>query len=178
MDAIIFMLVNLDKVVKQLDSIADPKTADKWAMECGLVVEARAKEICPRDTGELANSINTVPIGSGEVGVGTNLTYGLFVHEGTGEYAKGPASRPRGSYWIYVKTPGGEYTSYKEANSGQSKSYATLQEARQVMAILRSKGIDAFYTKGQQPQPFLTNALQEMAPTFDDILKEIIEEAL
>lgn len=178
MDTIVFMLINLNKVVKQLDSISDKKIANKWAMQCGLAVEARAKELCPRDTGQLANSINTVPIGSGEVGVGTDLTYGLFVHEGTGEYAKGPTSRPKGYYWIYVKTPGSDYTSYKEANSGQSKSYATLEEAKQAVAILRSKGIDAYYTKGQKPQPFLTTALQELAPTFDGILQEIIEEAL
>lgn len=172
------MLINLDKVVKQLDNIGDNKFADKWAMECGLAVEARAKELCPRDTGQLANSINTVPIGSGEVGVGTDLVYGLFVHEGTGEYASGPTSRPKGYYWIYVKTPGKDYTTYKESNSGQSKSYESEDEARQVVAIMRSKGIDAFYTSGQQPQPFLTNALQEMAPTFDEIFNELVEEAL
>ena len=176
MDAIIFMLVNLDKITLQLDNISK-ELRNKAAYECGLLVEDRAKQICPRDTGELANSINTERMGEGEVGVGTNLGYGLFVHEGTGIYNKN-TTRPNGVYWVFVKTPGASYSTYKETNSGKSKSYATLQEARQVVAILRSKGIDAYYTNGQKPQPFLTNAVAEVSPDFQAVIDNIIKEAL
>lgn len=176
MGATVLMLVNLNKVILQLDNV-EKELRRKAAMECGYLVEARAKEICPRDTGELANSINTQPLGNEEVGVGTNLTYGYFVHEGTGIYNPN-TTRPGGVYWVYIKTPGHSYESYKETNSGKSKSYATLEEARQVVAILRSKGLDAFYTNGQKPQPFLTNALQDTQGDFPATINEIIKEAL
>jgi hypothetical protein len=48
------------------------------------------------------------------------------------------------------------------------------------MAILRSKGLEAFYTKGQKPQPFLEKAFddsrEQINKIFEDaLIKEVKE---
>lgn len=51
-------------------------------------VEARAKVLCPVDTGRLRSSIRTTPIRATSTGlegsVGTNVVYAAPVHEGRG----------------------------------------------------------------------------------------------
>lgn len=93
------MLVNLQTVTKELDNLSND-LADKFVYRCGLAVEAKAKQLCPKDTGQLQGSIKTEMIGPAEAAVGTNVGYAIFVHEGTGIYAKDGVitSRPRGSY--------------------------------------------------------------------------------
>lgn len=175
-----YMLVNLETVTKQLNNLSN-ELADKFVYRCGLQVERKAKDLCPKDTGTLANSIKTEMIGPGEASVGTNVGYAVFVHEGTGIYAKDGVitSRPRGSYWIYIKKPNGQYDTYKEGNPGQSKTYNSLAEAKRAWYYLHEVlGLDAHITNGQAAQPFLTNALYEEEPNFDAILKEIMKEAL
>lgn len=171
------MLVNLQTVEKQLDNIS-AEVARKFVYDCGLLVEARAKELCPKDTGDLANSIKTELINDTTASVGTNKEYAIYVHEGTGLYAKGETSRPKGSYWIYIKKPTGEYDMYKENHSGQGKIYWDLNEAKRAMAILQSKGLDAHITQGRPANPFLTKALEEQQANFDEVLQQIIKEAI
>lgn len=61
----------------------------------GTRVQARARQLCPVDTGRLRSSI-TVEITSSRnrlaCRVGTNVRYARLVHDGTGIY--GPRSRP------------------------------------------------------------------------------------
>lgn len=181
MDAIIFMLVGLKDLSSQLDSISK-NLQNEAVKQCALKVEERAKELCPKSSdpkgegGRLARSIKADQIDVGEWSVGTNVNYAVFVHEGTGIYNKD--SSRGGAYWVFIKTPGADYDTYKESHPGPGKSYYTLKEAQQAMAILRSKGYDAFYTQGQRPQPFLTNALQETSAYFDKIINDTIKEAL
>lgn len=60
----------------------------------GLAVESKAKTLCPVDTGRLRSSIQTrldfergIPV----VFIGTNVKYGIFVHEGTRPHWPPPA---------------------------------------------------------------------------------------
>ena len=180
MDATLPMLKNLNVAVKQLDNIASD-VANEYVWACGQLVREKAYDKCPKDTGELAQSIDVIPLADAEVGVGTNKEYAVFVHEGTGIYNK-DTSRPGGAYWIYIDHPGSGTAKYKEENPGRSKSYYSLQDAYRAKYFLADKlGIDPDYihiTNGQKPQPFLTQALQEAEPMFDAILTDTIKGAI
>lgn len=73
-------------------AMADPIGRDM--MRRGLRVESRAKQLIstkPKrvDTGRLRSSVRTVPIpymGTYGAGVGTNVYYARWVHDGTGLY--------------------------------------------------------------------------------------------
>jgi hypothetical protein len=61
----------------------------------GVRVQARARQLCPVDTGRLRASINVEMTRNRNrlaCRVGTNVKYARFVHYGTGVY--GPKSRP------------------------------------------------------------------------------------
>lgn len=177
MDATVFMLKNLKIVERQLGNVSN-NVARKYLHDCGELVREKAYEHCPKDTGELAKSIDVLDLADDTVGVGTNKEYAVFVHEGTGIYNK-DTTRPGGVYWIYIRHPGGSYETYKTGNPGKSKSYATIGEAKRALHYLRDElGLDAHITNGQRPQPFLTQGLQEAEPFFDAILEQAIKEAL
>lgn len=125
--------VTLDKI-----GGAPNKTALKQA--CALV-ERKAKENCPVDTGDLWNSI-TFEVEEKEGRVGTNMEYGPYVHQGTGIYAVNGDGRTDVP-WVYF-----------------------------------SKKDQKFYsTKGQKPQPFLQDALDQSRDEIADIFKNAIKEA-
>ena len=86
-----------------------------------------------------------------EATVGNTLELAIWTEFGTGEHAL--KKNGRKGYWVYVKGN----TSVKEANPGKAR---TLQEAKQAVAILREKGLDAHYTKGQKPRRMLHNAFE------------------
>lgn len=86
-----------------------------------------------------------------EATVGNSLQLAIWTEFGTGEYAL--EKNGRKGYWVYVKGN----TSVSEANPGKAR---TLEEARQAVAILREKGLDAHYTKGQKPRRMLHNAFE------------------
>lgn len=86
--------------------------------------------------------------------IGNPLESSLWTEFGTGEYSISPRGGRKG-YWIYVKEAGANGNSVTYAYKG-GKSY-TLDEAKQIVAMMRSDGLDAHYTKGQQPyRPFYT----------------------
>lgn len=61
----------------------------------GIRVQARARQLCPVDTGRLRASINVEITSSHNklaCRVGTNVKYAMMVHNGTGIY--GPRARP------------------------------------------------------------------------------------
>lgn len=77
--------------------------------------------------------------------IGSNLENAIWEEFGTGEHAitENGGKGGRKGYWVFVKGSDG-----KSAKS--DKSY-TLKEAKKVMAILRSKGLEAYYTNGKKP---------------------------
>lgn len=106
----------------------------------------------------------------GNVGyVGTNKFYAPYVEYGTGAYAANGDGRP--GYWVFVAGDDGQH------KATIRKEY-TLEEAKQVMAILRSKGLEAYYTNGQHPKPFLNPALDENKGAIGEIFYNFIVEEL
>lgn len=86
-----------------------------------------------------------------EATVGNPMQLAIWMEMGTGEYAL--KRNGRKGYWVYVKGN----TSVQESNPGKAR---TLEEAKLAVALLRSKGLDAYYTKGQRPRRMLHNAFE------------------
>lgn len=61
------------------------------------------------DTGRLRNSITNTYVKKGELGgevtIGTNVEYAVYVHEGTGKYATG-GSGAKNIPWVYMGSDG------------------------------------------------------------------------
>jgi hypothetical protein len=87
-----------------------------------------------------------------EAQIGSPLENAIWEEFGTGEHALDGKGR-RGGYWVYVKG------SSKKSKTG--KTY-TLQEAKRVVAIMRKKGLDAYYTNGKKPSRALYKAYTSM----------------
>ena len=111
------------------------------------------------DTGALRNSITHTVKGRTDI-VGTNLKYGIYVHEGTGKYNSSGSTGDK--YWVYVLNG-------NQSGAGSGKRY-TYQEARRIVAILKSKGLDAHMTNGMKPNRFLRNAIMN---NLDRIKKDV-----
>ena len=86
-----------------------------------------------------------------EATVGNPMELAIWMELGTGEYAL--EGKGRKGYWVYVKGN----SSVKESNPGKAR---TLEEAKMAVAILREKGLEAYYTKGQKPRRMLHNAFE------------------
>lgn len=111
------------------------------------------------DTGALRNSI-THTVKNRTVIVGSNLSYSVYVHEGTGKYNSSGSTGDK--YWVYVLNG-------NQSGAGSGKRY-TYQEARRIVAILKSKGLDAHMTNGMKPNRFLRNAIMN---NLDRIKKDV-----
>ena len=91
----------------------------------------------------------TIDSGKKEAKIGHPKELAVWMEFGTGEHAlKGDG---RKGYWIYIE-------GQSSSAGSESKSYATLKEAKKAMAILRSKGLPAHITKGHKPMRMLHNA--------------------
>lgn len=117
------------------------------------------------DTGRLRNNINYL-VRDDEVYIGTNVEYAPYVEFGTGKYYPGG----RRGWWVYVNG------SKRKGDPKNLKTY-TYEEAKQVVAILRSKGLDAHMTEGQPAKPFLKPAAADHAQEYRGLLKESLENA-
>lgn len=104
-----------------------------------------------------------------EATVGNPMQLAIWMEMGTGEYAlKGNG---RKGYWVYVK--GND--SVQESNPGKSR---TLQEAKRAVALLREKGLDAHYTKGQRPRRMLHNAFETKKAAIIRMAEQILKERM
>lgn len=93
--------------------------------------------------------------------IGNPLENALWVEYGTGEYALNGDGRK--GYWVFVKDSDGK-------SSKSTKQY-TLQEAKRTVAFMRSKGLDAMYTKGTPPKRPLHHAFKTNEEPLKDRLR-------
>ena len=96
--------------------------------------------------------------------VGTNNDHAIYNELGTGSFAE---SGGRQGWWVYV--PGGG-----KSGTNTGKVY-TEQKARQIVAILKSKGLDAHMTKGMKPLHFLKKAAGDHIEEYKQIIKEHLQ---
>jgi hypothetical protein len=93
--------------------------------------------------------------------IGNPMENALWVEYGTGEYALNGDGRK--GYWVFVKGSDGK-------SSRSTKQY-TLQEAKQTVAFMRSKGLDAMYTKGTPPKRPLHLAFKTSEKPIKDLFR-------
>ncbi|EOZ2853476.1 HK97 gp10 family phage protein [Listeria monocytogenes] len=100
--------------------------------------------------------------------IGSPQENAIWEEFGTGEYALNGDGRK--GWWVYVKG------SNKKSHS--PKQY-TEEKARQVVAILRSKGLEAYMTKGKHPkrafQKAFTSKKQGLIRRFASIISQGFE---
>lgn len=158
----------LEAVIERFENMADTTTMEKAINKATLLVERAAKQnaqkVNTEENGEgLAGSIASKVEGLTGI-VFTPLFFAPYYEYGTGIEAKHPTKQGRQDVpWVYVA---GSYN----ANPVQ-KSY-TLEEAQKAVAFLKGKGLDARYTYGMKPQPFLRPALDENRERIKEILGE------
>lgn len=117
-------------------------------------------------TGDLKKSINHLVVDSELTAyIGTNLEYAKYNEYGTGIYAEGGGGKQ--GYWVFV--PG----SSSGGGVGGAKAY-TEEEAKRVVAILQSKGVDAHMTNGMRPIHFLKNAIEKHVKEYYQILTKYL----
>lgn len=154
---------NIDGVLKRLDGIIDAGKMKQSITRACMLVERQAKinaQALSEGDGTLAGSIAS-RIDSYEGVVYTPLFYAPYVEYGTGIEAEGGKGR-QDVPWVYVEHSG---------NEGSAQRSYTEQEARQTVAMLREKGLEAHMTYGQKPQPFMRPALDDNRDKIVDILK-------
>lgn len=155
----------IDGVLERFEAIADAGKVKQGITKACLLVERDAKinaQALSEGDGALAGSI-TSRIEDYSGVVYTPLFYAPYVEFGTGIEAEGGKGR-QDVPWVYVEHSGTQ-------GSGAQKSY-TLEEAKQAVAILQSKGLDAHYTYGQKPQPFMRPALDQNRDKILELLGE------
>ena len=157
----------LDKIIAKLDKMQDTSTIVSAMQDACDLVEGAAKYKAPKDTGALKRSItNRIEVIGNEVDgiVFTPVEYAPYIEYGTGLYAEN--GNGTSGYWVYVGDK--DY----DPNRKKSGKRYTLQEAKQIVAIMRSKGLEAYYTNGMHPQPFMRPALKENEQNIKKKLKE------
>lgn len=157
----------LDKIIAKLDKMQDTSTIVSAMQDACDLVEGAAKYKAPKDTGALKRSItNRIEVIGNEVDgiVFTPLECAPYIEYGTGIYTEN--GNGTSGYWVYVGDK--DY----DPNRKKSGKRYTLQEAKQIVAIMRSKGLEAYYTNGMHPQPFMRPALKENEQNIKKKLKE------
>ena len=169
-----------------IDNSADYITRMNQACEaaleaCGLQAVSHAKknitEGVPRragswytPTGALRNSLShLVKMTESTVYIGTNMSYAKYNEFGTGIYADDGNGKQ--GFWVFVPGSGEEGTSV-----GSAKVY-TEGEARRIVAMLKSKGVDAHMTQGMKPIHFLKRAVEEHSKEYFQIMQKYISKA-
>ena len=113
--------------------------------------------------GDLRNSVShKVQANEKAVYIGSNLSYAKFNELGTGKYAGG-----RSGYWVFVRGGG-------QRGSNTGKTYS-LEQAKRIMAILRSKGLEAHMTDGLKPLHFLKKAAADHIDEYKQIIKTYLQ---
>lgn len=129
--------------------------AKKWLEEAAGEIESQAKRNMPSGhwyAQQKAAFDHRVDTSALEAHIGNPMEEALWTEFGTGEFAVNGDGRK--GYWVYVKGSG-------KGGSTGGKSY-TLEEAKRVMAMMQSDGIDAHITKGQRPHRPLQSAFTSL----------------
>ena len=138
------------------------QAAIKFLHEAAGELEAQAKRNTRVDTGQLKKSWDYKIDKSKLIAyVGNPLENAIWEEFGTGEFAVNGDGRK--GYWVFVK--GGD------VKSKSPKTY-TLEQAKRAVAILRKKGLEAYYTKGKRGTRAFEKAKTTVKPKINSIAKE------
>jgi len=152
--------------------VRDLALRSERAFEMGVdqvtdTVEGHSLDFVPRDTDNLANTIQAEHMGTGSSRKGLvkatahtadGKPYGLFVHEGTGLY--GPEKRP-----IHIEAKNKKALTIPVSGARLSGSGAVL--------LRKSANV-----KGMKPRPFFKQAIEKTMPEIADILRRVYQRVM
>ena len=123
-----------------------------------------------RKTGQTSGSYQyVVDEGNLSAHIGSDLENAIWEEFGTGKHAidknGNPSGKGRKGYWVYVD----DGASGKKSKS--PKTY-TLEEAKKVVAMMRSEGLNAYYTNGKQARRPLWKAFESIRGQVQKIAEE------
>ena len=151
----------LEGLSERLEGICDNDKMETALKRAVILLSDEAAKKAPK--GELQQSISSKVEGLTGI-VFSPKFYAPYVEYGTGQKSTHPNGGRQDVPWVFVKS--------STPTEGGSKKKYTLAEAKQAMAILRDKGLDAYYTFGQEAQPFMRPALDENRDKILEILGE------
>ena len=99
--------------------------------------------------------------------IGNPLENAIYEEFGTGEYALNGGGRK--GWWVYVEG---------NATHSRSQHQYTEDEARKVVAFLRSKGLKAHMTKGKHPRRMLHKAHTALKKPIQQALENKLKEGM
>ena len=136
--------------------------------EASAEIKTQAERNTPvGESSQLRRSWDTVvDEGKMQAIIGNTLEYAIYQELGTGEYAL--EGKGRKGYWVFVKD------SSTGSMSRSSKAY-TLAEAKRIMAYLRKKGLEAYYTNGTRPKRMLYKAFTMWKPKIEARARQIFK---
>lgn len=130
------------------------REARAFLEEVGGEIASRTKQNSRRKSGKTAGSWTYQVDESGyKVTIGSGEENALWEELGTGEYAINGDGR-RG-YWVFVEG---------QSSGGKGGKTYDLAGAKRAMAILRRKGLNAYYTNGKRPNQALKRAGDTVVP--------------
>ena len=146
-----------DNKVQVIDNMEN--AVEKVLLECAAELVSQTIRNSRVDTGKTKGSWKAFVkrTGSGFVAyIGSPDENAIWEEFGTGEHAitENGGKGGRKGYWVFVKGSGGKRT--------KSPKPYTLKEAKKVMAYLRSKGLEAYYTNGKKPTRAFWNAYTKL----------------
>jgi len=158
------IISNVDEFLK-----ASRESAIKALEAVGIQCESHAVKNLKnagRGKGKLSKSITHLvdPV-EPAVYVGTNVHYAIYNEVGTGIHNE--AGHATKGWWVYVEGS-------DNVGPGNSKRY-TYEEAAQIMAILRSRGIPAHMTQGMKGVHFIRDAVAGHEQEYKNIIEEHLE---
>lgn len=151
--------------ISELENVKKPAMLEAIGLKAVAYTKANITAAGRKKTGRMVNSVTHRVIASEDtVYIGSNVEYFKYNELGTGRYAEGGAP----GYWVYVA---GQDEATRAAHRRTSRKRYTLQQAKQIVAMMRAKGLNAFYTDGMKP----THALQKAVSEHKNVYKQIIK---
>ena len=149
-----------DNSIEVMNSIE--QAAIKFLHEVAGELEAQVKRNTRVDTSQTKKSwADKIDKSNLKAYVGSPLENAIWEEFGTGEFAINGDGRK--GYWVFVKGGG--------VKSKSPKTY-TLEQAKRAVAILRKKGLEAYYTKGKRGTRAFEKAKTTVKPKINSIAKE------
>lgn len=148
----------VEGVIERLNGIVNPDTIESALNDAVLIVERAAKMKAPK---EIAPTIKSKVEGMEGI-VYTPYEIAPYIEYGTGIYSEHPMGGRKEVPWVYVE--GSTHKPHK-------KTIYTLDSAKKMVAIMREAGLDAHYTYGREPQPYMRPALDENREEITRLLK-------
>lgn len=156
--------------VPQITAALD-KNADAWIKQSAQILRNAVRDTSRKKSGDLKKFWRYEITSSGDeqiAKVGSPLENALWEEFGTGEYAVEGGGKK--GYWVYVEGEGGD-------SKKSGKTY-TLEEAKKIVAIMRSKGLEAYYTKGKNPSHALQRAFDVKKAEIKALYERLVGGAL